>query len=46
MIEIESLLELVKEKLFTGINFVVMGFEIVTLIGLSGHVYKIGKSRD
>ncbi len=46
IIEIESLLEQVKEELFTGTNFVVMGIGIVTLIGLSGHVYKIGKSRD
>ncbi|UCE74874.1 MAG: hypothetical protein JSV56_04015 [Methanomassiliicoccales archaeon] len=45
IIEIESLLEL-EEELFTGTNFVVMGFGIVTLIGLSGHIYKIGKSRD
>ena len=45
IIEIESLLEHVKEELFTGTNFVVMGFGILTLIGLSGHVYKIGKSR-
>jgi hypothetical protein len=46
IIEIESLVPLVEEVLFTETNFVVMGFGIVTLIGLSGHVYKIGKSRD
>jgi hypothetical protein len=46
IIEIESLTELAEEHLFSDSNYAVMGFAILTLVGLSGHVYKIGKSRD
>jgi hypothetical protein len=42
VIEIESLFE---EELFTRTNMAVMGISIVALLGLSGHIYKIGKSR-
>jgi hypothetical protein len=42
MIELESLLE---EELFTGTNYVVMGISILALIGLSGHIYRIGRAR-
>jgi hypothetical protein len=45
IIEIESLVPLVEEVLFTQTNYVVMGLSILALIGLSGYVYKIGKSR-
>lgn len=43
IIEIESLFE---EELFTGTNFAVMGISILALVGLSGHIYKIGKNRN
>jgi hypothetical protein len=42
IIEIESLFE---GELFTGTNYAVMGISILTLVGLSGHIYKIGKNR-
>jgi hypothetical protein len=45
IIVIESLTELVTEELFTKTNYIVMGFSILALVGLSGHIYKIGKSR-
>ena len=45
IIEIESLTELVKEELFTKTNYIVMGFSILALVGLSGHIYRIGKSK-
>lgn len=45
IIEIESLLEQAKQELFTKTNYVVMGIGVIALIGLSGHIYKIGKSR-
>lgn len=45
IIEIESLLEQAKEELFTRANYIVMSASILTLIGLTGHIYKIGKSR-
>jgi hypothetical protein len=45
IIEIESLYETAKEELFSASNYAVMGFAILALIGISGHVYKIGKSR-
>ena len=45
IIEIESLVPLVEEVLFTETNYVVIGLSVLALIGLSGHVYKIGKSR-
>ncbi|UCE38758.1 MAG: hypothetical protein JSW00_05885, partial [Thermoplasmata archaeon] len=45
IIEIESMVDQVKEELFTQTNYVVMGFSILALIGLTGHIYKIGKSR-
>jgi hypothetical protein len=45
IIEIESLLEQAKEELFTRTNYLVMGFSILALLGLTGYIYKIGKSR-
>jgi hypothetical protein len=45
IIEIESLLEQAKEELFTRTNYLVMGFSILALMGLTGYIYKIGKSR-
>ncbi len=45
IIEIESLVPLVEEVLFTQSNYVVMGLGILALIGLSGYVYKVGKSK-
>jgi hypothetical protein len=46
IIEIESLIPLEEEELFTGTNFAVMGLSILALVGLSAHVYSIGKRRD
>jgi hypothetical protein len=45
-IEIESLVELTQKELFTQTNFVVAGLGILILIGLSLHIYKIGKGRS
>jgi hypothetical protein len=45
-IEIESLVELTQKELFTQTNLVVAGLSILTLIGISLHIYKIGKARN
>jgi len=45
VIDIESLVELAKEKVFTSANFTVMAIGSVMLVGLGGHVYRIGKAR-
>ena len=45
-IEIESLVEFAEKELFTGTHLLVSGLGILILIGLSLHIYKIGKNRE